>query len=69
MGEKRGAYRFMVGRPEGNRPLARPRRKWENNIKIDLQAVEWGDMDWIDVAQNTNRWWVFVNVVMNLQVP
>jgi hypothetical protein len=69
MGDKRGAYRFMVGRPEWKRSLKRPRHTWEDNIKIDLQAVGWGDMDWIDVAQDTDRWRLFVKEIMNLQVP
>jgi hypothetical protein len=55
MGEGRGAYRILVGRPEGRGPLGRPRCRWEDNIKMDLQAVGWGDMDWIDMAQDTDR--------------
>jgi hypothetical protein len=69
MGEGRGAYRILVGRPEGKRPLERPRHRWEDNIKMDLQEVEWGCMDWIDMAQDKNRWQAVVNVVMNLRVP
>jgi hypothetical protein len=57
MGEGRGAYRIFVGLPEGKRPLERPRRRWEDNIKMDLQDVGWG-MDWIDMAQNRKRWWL-----------
>jgi hypothetical protein len=68
MGEKRGAYRIFVGRPEGRRPLGRPRRTWEDNIKIDLQDVGWG-MDWIELAQDRDRWRALVNAVMNLRVP
>jgi hypothetical protein len=68
MGEKRGAYRILVGRPEGRRPLGRPRRRWEDNIKIYLQDVGWG-MDWIDLAQDRDRWRPLVNAVMNLRVP
>jgi hypothetical protein len=68
MAEKRGAYRILVGRPEGRRPLGRPKRRWEDNIKIDLQDVEW-DMDWIELAQDRDRWRALVNVVMNLRVP
>jgi hypothetical protein len=68
MGEKRGAYRILVGRPEGRRPLGIPRRRWEDNIKMDLQEVEWG-MVWIELAQDRDRWWALVNVVMNLRVP
>jgi hypothetical protein len=68
MGEKRGAYRIFVRRPEGRRPLGRPRRRWEDNIKVDLQEVGWG-MDWIELAQDRDRWRALVNVVMNLRVP
>jgi hypothetical protein len=64
---KRGAYRILVGRPEGRRQLGRPRRRWEDNIKIDLQVVGWR-MDWIELAQDRDRWWAVVNAVMNLQV-
>jgi hypothetical protein len=59
----------LVGRPEGRRPLGRPRRRWEDNIKIDLQEVGWGGMDWIDMAQGRERWRAVVNAVMNLRVP
>jgi hypothetical protein len=55
MGERRGAYRVSVGRPEGKRPLRRPRRRWEDNIKMDLQEVGWGVMDWIELAQDRKR--------------
>jgi hypothetical protein len=65
MGEKRGVYRILVGRPEGRRPLGRPRRKWDDNIKMDLQEVGWG-MDWIELAQGKDRWRAVVNAVMNL---
>jgi hypothetical protein len=68
MGERRGAYRALVGKPEGRRPLGRPRRRWEDNFKMDLREVGWG-MDWIDVAQDKDRWWVVVNTVMNCWVP
>jgi hypothetical protein len=68
MGEKRGAYRILVGRPEGGRPLGRPRRRWEDNIKMDLHDVGWG-MDWIELVQDRDRWRTVVNAVMNLRVP
>jgi hypothetical protein len=69
MGEGRGAYRVLVGRPEGRRPLGRPRRRWEDNIKMDLQEVGWGDMVWIDKAQDRDKWRALVSAVMNLRVP
>jgi hypothetical protein len=69
MGERRGAYRVLVGKPEGRRPLGRPRRRWEDNIKMDLQEVGWGGMDWINLAQDRDRWRALVNAVMNLRVP
>jgi hypothetical protein len=69
MGERRGAYRALVGKPEGRRPLGRPRRRWEDNIKMDLREVGWGGMDWINLAQNRDRWRALVNAVMNLRVP
>jgi hypothetical protein len=67
MGEKTGANRILVGRPEGRRPLGRPRRRWEDNIKMDLQDVGRG-MNWIELAQGRDRWWALVNAVMNLRV-
>jgi hypothetical protein len=69
MGEGRGAYRILVGRPEGRRPLGRPRHRWEDNIKMDLQEVEWEGVDWIDVAQDRDRWQALVNAAKNLRVP
>jgi hypothetical protein len=68
MGENRGAYRILVGGPEGRQPLGRPRRRWEDNIKMDLQEVGWG-MDWIELGQGRDRWCALVNAVMNLRVP
>ena len=59
----------LVGKPEGKRPLGRPRRRWEDNIKMDLQEVGCGGMDWIKLAQDRDRWQALVNAVMNLQVP
>jgi len=67
-GETRGAYGVLVGKPEGKRPLGRPRRSWEDNIKMDLQEIEWEGMDWIDLAQNRDRWRALVNAVMKLWV-
>jgi len=69
MGERRGVYRILVGKPEGKRPIGRPRRRWEDNIKMDLQEVGCGGMDWIELAQDRDRWRELVNVVMNLRVP
>jgi len=69
MGERRGVYRVLVGNPEEKRPLGRPRRRWEDNIKMDLQEVGCEDMDWIDLAQDRDRWRALVNAAMNLRVP
>jgi hypothetical protein len=66
---RRYLYRVLVGKPEGKRPLGRPRRRWEENVKIDLQEVGCGDMDWIELAQVKYRWRKLVNAVMNLRVP
>jgi hypothetical protein len=68
-GERRGLYRVYVGKPEGKRLLGRPRRRWEYNIKMDLQGVRCGIIDWIDVAQVWDRWRALENAVMNLGVP
>jgi hypothetical protein len=65
----RGAYRALVRKPEGRRPLGRPRRRWEDNIKMDLREVGCGGADWVDLAQDRNRWRAVVNTVMNLRVP
>jgi hypothetical protein len=67
-GESRGAYRILVGRPEGRRPLGRTRRRWEDNIKMNLQEFGWGGMEWIALAQDRDRWRALVNAVMNLRV-
>ena len=68
-GKRRGAYRFLVGNPEGKRPLGKPRLRWGNNIKMNLQEVGWKGMDWMDLAQNRGWWRALVNAVMNLRVP
>jgi hypothetical protein len=68
-GEKRKAYRLLVGKPEGKRPLERPRHRWVDNIRIDHGDVGWGDVDWIDLAKDRNRWRAHVNSVLNLWVP
>jgi hypothetical protein len=68
MREGRGMYRDLVGKHEGKRPLGRPRLRWEDNIKTDLQEVGCGGMDWIELAQNRDRWRTLVNAVMNLRV-
>jgi len=69
MGERRVAYGVLVVKLEGKRPLGRPRRGWENNIKMDLKEVLCGGMEWIELAQDRDRWRAFVNAVMNLRVP
>jgi hypothetical protein len=69
MVEKRNAYRILARKPEGKRPLGRPRRRWVGNIKIDLREIEWGGMDRIDLAQDRDQWRALVNTVMNLPVP
>ena len=68
-GDRRGVYRVLVGKPERKRPLGRPRRRWEDNIKMDLQELGFGGMDWNELAQDRDRWRALVNDVMNLRVP
>jgi hypothetical protein len=68
-GEKRNAYRILVGKPEGKRPLVTPSHRWEDNIRMDLREVGWGGMDWIDLAHDRDQWRALVNMVMNLRVP
>jgi len=68
-GEERGMYRVLVGKPEGKRPLGRPRRRWMDGIRMDLQEVGCGYMDWIGLAHDRDRWCTLVSAVMNLRVP
>jgi hypothetical protein len=69
MGEKRNSYRILVRKPEGKRPLGRPRRRWVDNIKMDLRERGWDGTDWIHLAQDRDQWRALVNTVMNLRVP
>jgi hypothetical protein len=69
MGDKRNAYRLLVGKPEGNKSLGKLRRSWVDNIRMDLVEVGWGNVDWIGLAQDRNRWRALVNSVLNLRVP
>jgi len=69
MEEGRGVYRVLVGKPEEKRPLGRPRRRWEDNVKMNLQEVGCGCMDWIELAQDRHSWRALLNAVMNLRVP
>jgi len=69
MGEERGEYRVLVGKPEGRRPMGRPRRRWADNIRMDLQEVGCVYRDWIRLAQDRDMWWTLVSAVMNLRVP
>jgi hypothetical protein len=69
MGEKKNAYRLFVGKPEGKRPLLRPRRMWVDNINMDLLEIGWGCVDWLGLAQDRDKWRAHVNAVMNLRVP
>jgi hypothetical protein len=69
MGETRNAYRILVGKPEGKRPLGTPRRRWVDNIKMDLREIGWDGREWIELAQDRDQWRALVNAVMNLRVP
>jgi hypothetical protein len=69
MGENRNAYRIFVGKPEGKRPLGRPRHRWVVNIQMDLREIECDGVDWIDMAQNRDQWRAVVNTELNLRVP
>jgi hypothetical protein len=69
MGEKRNAYMLLVGKPQGRRPLGRPRHRWLDNISMDLVEVGWDDVDWICLAHDRDRWRAVVNSVLNLRVP
>jgi hypothetical protein len=68
-GEKRDAYRTLARKPEGKRPLGRPRRRWVDNIKMDFREICWGGIDWIHVVQDRDQWMALVNMVMSLLVP
>jgi hypothetical protein len=68
-GEKRNAYKLLMGKPRGKRPLESPRLRWVDNIRMDLGEVGWSDVDWIVLAQDRNRWRALVNSVLNLRVP
>jgi hypothetical protein len=69
MKARRNAYRLLVGKPEGKRPQGRPRRRWVDNIKMDLREIGWNGMDWIDLAQNRDQWRALANTEMNLRLP
>jgi hypothetical protein len=68
MGEDRKVYRVLMGKPEGKRPLGRPRRRWEDGIRMDLREIGWGSLDWIQMVQDRDRWRSLVNTAMNLRV-
>jgi hypothetical protein len=68
-GEKRNTYKILMGKPEGKRPLEKPRRRWVNNINIGLRETGWDDVDWIDLIQDRDQWRALVNTLMNLRVP
>jgi hypothetical protein len=65
----RSAYKILVGKPKGMRPLGRPRRRWEDNIAMDLRRIRWEGVEWIELAQDRDQWRVLVNTVMNLRIP
>jgi hypothetical protein len=69
MGQKRNAYSILVGKPEGKRSLGRPRRRWMDNIKMDLREIGWDGIDWIDLAEDRDQWRALTNMIMNLRVP
>jgi hypothetical protein len=69
MGDRRYAYRILVGKPEGKRPLGRPRCRWVDNIKMDFREIGWDGMDWIDLVEDRDHWRALVNTVVNLRVP
>jgi hypothetical protein len=69
MGETRNAYRILVGMPEGNIPMGRPGRRWVDNIKMDLRKIQWDGVDWIEMAQDREKWRALLNTVLNLRVP
>jgi hypothetical protein len=69
MGEKRNAYRLLVGKPHGKRPLGRPSSRWVDNSKMDILEIGWGGVDWIDLGQDRDKWRPLMNAVMNLRVP
>jgi hypothetical protein len=68
-GEKRNAYRILVDKPEGKRPLGRPRRRWMDNIRMDLREISWDSVYWIDVARDRDQWRALVNTILNLRIP
>jgi hypothetical protein len=69
MGKVRNAYSILVGKPEGRRPLGRPKRRWDDNIRMDFREIGFGDVDWIHLAQDRDRWRALVNTVMSLRFP
>jgi hypothetical protein len=69
MGERIGVYRVLLGNPERKRPMGRPRRRWDDNMQMDLQELEYGGLDWIELAQDRGSWRALVNAIMNVQVP